>query len=292
MIEKKVISESNKLFYLYNPIPIVKQEAAAVIQNILKSKKITYTFGEDVDLNELDVVNKMRFKDYINRVVKYKEIRGHAIEGLMAGLFDGVLNESKSGLWDYQIRQGQVEQKYINDMSENPSIGSFTNILNSLGPENINIIKNILEKYGVSGTNLFLVNDDELTPFKRQILEQMLVDIIAVTTKVGNNLVTSYIEKPDAIELFTDAKNIFNPRKKGGNELRVSLKTLLENGKTFKIITPSIKQKEYDEYLVVSGREGEVSKIFGEFSNKIRPDVLNWIVNNKEEFKRRVNQLL
>lgn len=292
MIENKLISESNKLFYLYNPIPIVKQEAAAVIQNILKSKKITYTFGEDVDLNELDVVNKMRFKDYINRVVKYKEIRGHAIEGLMAGLFDGILNESKSGLWDYQIRQGQVEQKYINDMSENPSIGSFTNILNSLEPENINIIKNILEKYGVSGTNLFLVNDDELTPFKRQILEQMLVDIIAVTTKVGNNLVTSYIEKPEAIELFTDAKNIFNPRKKGGNELRVSLKTLVENGKTFKIITPSIKQKEYDEYLVVSGREGEVSKIFGEFSNKIRPDVLNWIVNNKEEFKRRVNQLL
>jgi len=292
MIKNKLISESNKLFYLYNPIPIVKQEAAAVIQNILKSKKITYTFGEDVDLNELDVVNKMRFKDYINRVVKYKEIRGHAIEGLMTGLFDGILNESKSGLWDYQIRQGQVEQKYINDISENPSIGSFTNILNSLGPENINIIKNILEKYGVSGTNLFLVNDDELTPFKRQILEQMLVDIIAVTTKVGNNLITSYIEKPDAIELFTDAKNIFNPRKKGGNELRVSLKTLLENGKTFKITTPSIKQKEYDEYLVVSGQESEVSKIFGEFSNKIRPDVLNWIVNNKEEFKRRVNQLL
>lgn len=292
MIKKEVISESNKLFYLYNPIPIIKQEAAAVIQNILKSKKITYTFGEDVDLNEMDVVNKMRFKDYIIRVVRYKEVRGHAIEGLMAGLFDGVLNESKSGLWDYQIRQGQVEQKYINDTSENPSIGSFTNILNSLGDESVSIIKNTLDKYGVNGTNLFLVNDDELTPFKRQILEKMLVDIISVTTKVGNNLVTYYIEKPQAIELFLDAKNIYNPRKKGGNELRVSLKTLLENGNTFKIIIPSISQKEYDEYLVISGEESKVSKIFGEFSNKIRPDVLNWIINNKEEFKQRVNELL
>lgn len=287
-----IISEQNKYFYLYNPIPVIKQEAAAVIQNILKSKKITYVFGEDVDLNEMDVVNKMRFKDYINRVIKYKEVRGHAIEGLMAGLFDGVLNESKSGLWDYQIRQGQVEQKYINDMSENPSIGSFTNILNSLGDESLNIIKNTLEKYGMSGTNLFLVNDEELTPFKRQILEKMLVDIIAVTTKVGNNLVTYYIEKPTAIELFVDAKNVYNPRKKGGNELRVSLKTLLENGSTFKIIIPSITQKEYDEYLVVSGEEGKVSKIFGDFSGKIRPDILNWIINNKEEFKQRVNQLL
>lgn len=287
-----IISEQNRYFYLYNPIPVIKQEAAAVIQNILKSKKITYVFGEDVDLNELDVVNKMRFKDYINRVVKYKEVRGHAIEGLMAGLFDGVLNESKSGLWDYQIRQGQVEQKYSNNMSENPSIGSFTNILNSLGGESVSVIKNILQKYGVSGTNLFLVNDDELTPFKREILEKMLVDIISVTTKVGNNLVTNYIEKPKAVELFLDAKNIYNPRKKGGNELRVSLKTLLENGNTFKIIIPSISQKEYDEYLVVSGEEGKVSKIFGKFSNKIRPDVLNWIINNKEEFKQRVNQLL
>ncbi len=287
-----IISEQNRYFYLYNPIPVIKQEAASVIQNILKSKKITYVFGEDVDLNEMDVVNKMRFKDYINRVVKYKEVRGHAIEGLMAGLFDGVLNESKSGLWDYQIRQGQVEQKYSNDMSENPSIGSFTNILNSLGDESVSVIKNILQKYGVSGTNLFLVNDDELTPFKREILEKMLVDIISVTTKVGNNLVTNYIEKPKAVELFLDAKNIYNPRKKGGNELRVSLKTLLENGNTFKIIIPSISQKEYDEYLVVSGEEGKVSKIFGEFSNKIRPDVLNWIINNKEEFKQRVNQLL
>lgn len=287
-----IISEQNKYFYLYNPIPVIKQEAAAVIQNILKSKKITYVFGEDVDLNEMDVVNKMRFKDYITRVVKYKEVRGHAIEGLMAGLFDGVLNESKSGLWDYQVRQGQVEQKYINDMSENPSIGSFTNILNSLGEESLNTIKNILDKYGISGGNLFLVNDDELTPFKRQILEQMLVDIISVTTKVGNNLVTYYIEKPQAIELFIDAENIYNPRKKGGNELRVSLKTLIENGSSFKIIIPSINQKEYDEYLEISGEEVKVSKIFGDFSGKIRPDILNWIINNKEEFKQRVNQLL
>jgi hypothetical protein len=289
---KKIISEDSRYFYLYNPIPIIKQEAALVIQNILKSKKITYVFGEDVDLNEMDAVNKMRFKDYINRVIKYTEVRGHAIEGLMAGLFDGVLNESKSGLWDYQVRQGQVEQKYINDTSENPSIGSFTSILNQLGGENITIIKNVLEKYGVSGTNIFLVNDDELTEFKKQILESMLVDITAVTTKVGNNLVTYYITKNRAVELFSDAKNIYNPRKKGSNELRVSFKTFSEFGNSFKIIIPTVNQKEYDEFLTISSDEVEVSKIFGPFSTKIRPDILNWIVNNKEQFKQIVNDLL
>jgi ferredoxin-fold anticodon binding domain-containing protein len=289
---KKIISEDSRYFYLYNPIPIIKQEDALVIQNILKSKKITYVFGEDVDLNEMDAVNKMRFKDYINRVVKYTEVRGHAIEGLMAGLFDGVLNESKSGLWDYQIRQGQVEQKYINDASENPSIGSFTSLLNQLGGDNIAIIKNVLNNLKFNGTNIFLVNDNELTEFKKQILESMLVDITAVTTKVGNDLVTYYLTKNQAIELFSDAENIYNPRKKGSNELRVSFKTFSEFGNSFKITIPSINQKEYDEFLTISSDEMEISKIFGPFSNKIRPDILNWIVKNKEQFKQIVNDLL
>jgi hypothetical protein len=282
----------NKYFYLYNPIPIVKQEAAYVIQNILKSKKITYVFGEDVDLNEMDVVNKMRFKDYITRVTKYKEVRGHAIEGLMAGLFDGVLNEQKSGLWDYQIRQGQVEQKYGNDMSENPSIGSFTNALNKLGQDVVNDIKNTLNKYDIIGTNLFVVNDPELDEYKKTILTDILADIIAVTTKRGNNLVTYYVTKSEAIELFSNAENIYNPRKKGTNELRVSMSSIVSNGNSFKIIIPSINQKEYDEYLSISEDETNISKIFGPFAGKIRPDILNWIKNNKDTFKEYVNTTL
>lgn len=282
----------NRYFYLYNPIPIVKQEAASVIQNILKSKKITYVFGEDVDLNEFDVVNKMRFKDYIIRVTKYKEVRGHAIEGLMAGLFDGVLNEQKSGLWDYQIRQGRVEQKYGNDMSENPSIGSFTNALNKLGEEAINNIKTILNDYGLNGTNLFVVNEPELTEYKKTILNDILADIIAVTSKKGNNLITYYVTKEQAIELFSNAENIYNPRKKGTNELRVSMSSIVNNGNSFKIIIPSINQQEYDEYLTISKEETNVSKIFGPFSGKIRPDILNWITNNKETFKEYVNRIL
>ena len=68
-MKKKVLKEADKnIFYLYNPIPIVKQEAVPVIQAILRTHGLNYEFGEDVDLNQLDVVNRMRFKDYINRV--------------------------------------------------------------------------------------------------------------------------------------------------------------------------------------------------------------------------------
>jgi hypothetical protein len=120
----------------------------------------------------------------------------------------------------------------------------------------------------------------------------MLVDITCVTTRVGNKIVSYYLTKETAVELFSDANNIYNPRKKGSNELRVSLKTFVENGNMFEIVIPKVNPKEYEEYLSVTEDKGRISKIFGPFSNKIRPDVLNWIISNKEEFKNAVNNIL
>ena len=295
MKKKKLITEENKnVFYLYNPIPIVKQEATFVIQEILKSRNLNFEWGENVDLNTFDVVNRMRFKDYINRVVKYKEIRGHAIEGLMAGLFGGVLNESKSGVWDYEIRQGQVEQKFLNDSNESPSIGGFTNALNSLGAEAIATIKNVLlnNRPEITGTNLFLINDNEITEYKKEILRKILVDITCITFDSADRLKTYYLTKENAVELFSDANNIKKPRKLNSNELRVSSDVFINEGNSFDIIKAKVKPEEYEEYMNVTQKDIEVAKIFGPYGGKIRPDILNWIQKNKEEFKNLVNTLL
>ena len=295
MKKKKLITEEDKnVFYLYNPIPIVKQEATFVIQEILKSRNLNFEWGENVDLNTFDVVNRMRFKDYINRVVKYKEIRGHAIEGLMAGLFGGVLNESKSGVWDYEIRQGQVEQKFLNDSNESPSIGGFTNALNSLGAEAIATIKNTLlnNRPEITGTNLFLINDNEITEYKKEILRKILVDITCITFDSADRLKTYYLTKENAVELFSDANNIRKPRKLSSNELRVSSDVFINNGNSFDIIKAKVKPEEYEEYMNVTQKDIEVAKIFGPYGGKIRPDILNWIQKNKEEFKNLVNTLL
>ena len=293
MKKKKLLQEEDKnIFYLYNPIPIVKQEAVPVIQAILRTHGLNFEFGENVDLNQLDVVNRMRFKDYVNRVVKYKEIRGHAIEGLMAGLFGGYLNTSKSGIWDYEVRQGKVEQKFLNDSGESPSIGSFTSALNNLGPEIIEDIKNTLSKYDVKGTNLFLVNDDSLKLYKKNILETVLTDITAITFKTVDRLKTYYLMKNEAVELFSNSKNIIRPRNSGSNELRVSSDVFIKNGNSFDIIDAKVKPEEYKQYMEVTKEDEEISKIFGPYGGKIRPDILNWIQQNKEQFKDLVNSLL
>ncbi len=276
MKKKKLINEEGKnKFYLYNPIPIVKQEAVYVIQEILDAYGLNYNWGQDVDLNSLNVVNRLRFEDYINRIVKYKEIRGHAIEGLMAGLFNGTLNESKSGIWDYKINQGEVEQKFLNDNTESPSIGGFTTALTSLGSEAVANIKNTLSKYDITGTNLFLVNDDSLTEYKKEILRKILVDITSITFESDDRLKTYYLTKENAVELFSDASNIRKPRKLGSNELRVSSDVFIKKGSSFDIIKPIVSDEERKEYLEVSQRDEEVAKIFGPYGGKIRPDILN-----------------
>jgi len=295
MKKKKLITEEVKnKFYLYNPIPIVKQEAVFVIQEILDAYGLNFQWGEDVNLNSLNVVNRLRFEDYINRIVKYKEIRGHAIEGLMAGLFNGVLNESKSGIWDYKISQGDVEQKFLNDSTESPSIGGFTTALNSLGADAIATIKNTLlnNRPEITGTNLFLINDNEITEYKKEILRKILVDITCITIDSDDRLTTYYLTKENAVELFSDANNIRKPRKVNSNELRVSSDVFIKKGNSFDIIKPIVTDDERKEYLEVSQRDEEVAKIFGPYGAKIRPDILNWIEKNKEEFKNLVNTLL
>lgn len=287
-----ITEEDANLFYLYNPIPIVKQEAVFVIQKILEAYNLSFDWGETIDLNDMNVVNKLRFKDYIERIIQYKEIRGHAIEGLMAGLYGGKLNESKSGIWDYEMKEGQVEQKFLNDKTESPSIGGFTNALNSLGKDKVDDIKNIISNLGQKGTNLFLVNSDEITEYKKQILRDILVDITAITYPQDGQLTTYFLTKERAVELFSDAKNIRKPRKMGSNELRVSSDVFIKNGSSFAIIKPKVTDQEEKEYIQLSERDVEVSKIFGPYSGKIRPDILNWIQQNKEEFKNLVNTLL
>lgn len=286
---RKVIKEDKNKFYLYNPIPIVKQEASEVIQRILRTHGLAFEFGKDTDLNQLDTVNKMRMKDYINRIVKYKEIRGHAIEGLMCGLYNGSLNTAQAGSWDYSVVPGTVEQKYIEDEGESPVIGGYKQVLTSLGPEVNAIVKNVTEKYNES--NIFLINDEELTEIKKNVLAGMTADIVCISTKIVDRIRSYYFTKENFIEIFSDANNCSAPKQKGGNQLRIKSSAVRSQGITFDIIVPKISQKEYDDFLNINQEEQAVAQIFGPFSNKIRPDILKWIKNNKEQFKDLVNSL-
>jgi hypothetical protein len=43
---KKIVKEESTKFYLYNPIPIVKQEASEVIQRILRTHDVSFEYRD------------------------------------------------------------------------------------------------------------------------------------------------------------------------------------------------------------------------------------------------------
>ena len=109
------------------------------------------------------------------------------------------------------------------------------------------------------------------------------------TTKSGKKSSETgerYLPKK-AIEALSPAKYAATTRAKRAGKAK---------GKQFvpqpKGIKAKVKPEEYDEYMNVTKRDEEVSKIFGPYGGKIRPDILNWIDKNKEEFKNLVNTLL
>lgn len=286
---KKIIKEESTKFYLYNPIPLVKQEASEVIKRIMRVHGFDFEFGKDVDLNQLDTVNKMRMKDYINRIVKYKEVRGHAIEGLMCGLYNGKLNEVKSGSWDYMTSIGTVEQKYVEDISESPVIGGYKHVIKELTQEEQDVLKNSIEQFGE--TNIFLNSDPNITEIKMKVLSFMTAEVVCISTKLPDRIRNYYFTKENFVRIFSDANNCSAPKQKGANQLRIKSSVVKSEAITFDIVVPRISQKEYDEYLQVNNQESEAAKIFGPYHNKIRPDILKWILKNKESFKDMVNQL-
>jgi len=286
---KKIIKEESTKFYLYNPIPLVKQEASEVIKRIMRVHGFDFEFGKDVDLNQLDTVNKMRMKDYINRIVKYKEVRGHAIEGLMCGLYNGKLNEVKSGSWDYMTSIGTVEQKYVEDISESPVIGGYKHVIKELTQEEQDVLKNSIEQFGE--TNIFLNSDPNITEIKMKVLSFMTAEVVCISTKLPDRIRNYYFTKENFVNIFSDANNCSAPKQKGGNQLRIKSSAVRGQGITFDIIIPTLTPEDEEKYLNINQEEQAVAQIFGPFSNKIRPDILKWIKDNKEQFKDLVNSL-
>ena len=198
-------------------------------------------------------------------------------------------SESQSGSWDYVVEPGTVEQKYVEDPGESPVIGGYKQVLVSLGAEAQKIVANVLSKY--NEPNLFLVNDEELTEIKKQVLNGMVAEVVCISTKLEDRIRNHYFTKDNFIEIFSDANNCSAPKQKGANQLRIKSSAIRSSSVTFDIIIPTISDKEYNDYLNVNQEELAIAQIFGPYSNKIRPDILKWIKDNKESFKDLVNSI-
>ena len=262
-------------FHLLAPIPINRTTASEVIKRILNSENKKYIFGQDVNLNELSLVNRLRFGVYLDDLLGETATRGHNFEGFMAGIFDGNLPKDTNYWFDYRINGvGAIEQKFLRSSSESPQLKTYSNFIKKHPQyrgllEQPNSPENLKEK-------IKMLNEPEF-----------LVDYYVFSTKkvnagTGYNIENYVITKEEMIQILLNPENIKAPKVKGQTALRISYTKL--GNVDFTITTPRYNPSELNELLKLNEKEQAVLRAFGKHSDHIRPDVIKDITKILPEF--------
>ena len=262
-------------FHLFAPIPINRTTASEVIKRILKSENKRYQFGQDIDLNDLSLVNRLRFGVYLDELLTELGTRGHNYEGFMTGIYDGYLPKDTNYWFDYRIREGTVEQKFIKSNAESPQLKTYASL-----------IKKHPEYEGV----LELPNTPQNIQKKLKMLNEneFLTDLYIFSTKTesgqgkGYKIENYVITKEEMVQILLNPDNLLAPKTKGLTALRISSKVL--GSVKFTITTPRYKMSELQDLVKLTDKEQEVMSAFGKHSEHIRPDVIKDITKELANF--------
>lgn len=280
-----------RLLHLYGGIPVPKQKSSVVIKKIIIADVgRLFNLGEDVDINFCKPHDKIRFSDYFSSLLSDKEVRGHNFEGLVAGLFDGILATKKDSKYDLTIGTKKYSVKFVDHKNKAPEIGRFKSIIEAKPKVN----EKILENGGL--TNVFRSDDIKL---KRKIWNAITTDvdgwILAYPDNIDNptNIVLNIIDKP---EMFRILSLGYVVAPKGGMADFYSLALSssykrIGQFKTSNIKIPFVTLNDLrDEYETVKS-ESWSENVFGNMAYKMRPDVLRYIRLNKDNIIKKLNEL-
>jgi len=155
VVDWKKMDKKNKigtLLYLNSPIVVEPEAAVEIIHKIGYQAMTKNTDDQSEDTNQwvrpsIDSENvslpmksgtdglrdKLRWSDYLKRIVKHKTIRGFTFEGFIAGLYMGKLTTSGSRpditVFDSNGQEKRVSVKTSNDLNERPTLAKIKKAL-------------------------------------------------------------------------------------------------------------------------------------------------------------------
>jgi len=300
-----VLDMIKKLSYTYGKISIDKIDAAQTIKNLVRTEfeyrkdpelpTRFYTEGimSNTDLNLMKPSNKVRMFNYLLSLLNSKTIRGDNFEGLIAGLFNGVISTANNSRYDLTINDNMnISVKFLNSINENPVLGNIrSNVINYINnipditPEKkrelyglslYNFLNSLIPEGTNDSTNIErLLNDSfqEVTHFLIGFPETESVD-----EREENDLNISYyfFNKEDLIRQWVNDINLRRlPKQKDSYQIRLNLKEIPKDNK-FTIFAPIITDADI-EYLRISNiSAGE--KLLGSDTYRIRGSILNSIL--------------
>ena len=247
-------------------IPLDMFAAKEAISNIIQAEnsRKTINFNRTItglmslDLSTVTIRNRFRFDNYYRRFIKSRS-RGFDFEGLIAGLLDAEISESKTSPYDVVAMDGsQYSLKTLNKLSESPVLKSiktnFSTYYNNFqGDEEYkkelgSIIQesNPLKWLVESQDPVFLdIAKDILTEAMSEI-DGMLVGIPMENQRIK----MYYFSKEKLIELGLTVDMINAPKVKGAMQIRFSSKIFKDPTISGELIFPDLSKKDYEDFLI------------------------------------------
>lgn len=303
-VESELEQELSMIMPNVAPIPKTKKQSALVVSKIIeKDFGSSFTPFESINLAEKlkRPIDRIRFFEYYKTFLSEKESRGFGFEGMIAGLYGGEVIEGKNkedvvfpGNKFYSIKLvGNNEERY--------DTGSVR--------EGFEAVKRIMDTHEIDTTmfkvpaDLFESNDENLLKYKRLTLDISFVpvskrgDINALNWIFAvanpNFEIDAYLLTNQQVkELLMNPTNVL--RGKTQNSLGLRNTAVRSVGEKFTIRFPQMDEQELKKFRYVADRglqTDKIAELFGEYKQKIRHDVLDYISKNPDKFVGKVIDL-
>lgn len=288
-------SEMSRQMSTWGPIPKTKNKSAQIIKKIFNSSGYDfYQLGDDINLDS-DLTkpkDRFRFREYFDSFQKEKEGRGFNFEGMLAGLLNGkpIVSKEKE---DIVIPSGFYSVKSA-DPNENFETGS---LLTSFRNELDDIIEDGMDSEGIETPYDLMKMDSSYDKYKRNMLESAFISSDGsplgwVFAHISPNGITYKTLSSDELIniMMTTPDSVMRSRSPRG--LRLSHKELMTNPNVITFPTVTLEDMQKVGYVKGRGKkEDKIAELFGKYSSKVRPDVLEYVRKNPNRFVKKVIEL-
>lgn len=274
-----------------------------IIKNIISTDsgaKTRLRLGQSYDFNQSkNLKDKIRFHEYWNRFSQTTDGRGFSFEGLFAGLFGGETtaklnyedptNNIKNPKQDVIIKGNHYSLKIVKDEKERFRLGSYTSRFNDY--------KKTTNNESLTDVRTFLMSDDYNKEDKIEFLETCfdadMTFIFARLDTEGRSIVYSMCPLYGENGIIDRLVNRGELTSGGGGGNTIGIRP--EGMEEFTLMFPYVTREEVESYLPNEDLDRPMDKVYSLFSDDmkryLRPEVLNYLYQNKEEFATKLYSL-
>lgn len=271
----------NKFRNLYGEIPLSKEDSVGILKGILKSNKLNYNLGDDINIDDFKDKDQVKLKDYFTKLLSSKTTRGDNFEGLIAGLYNGNVAKRGQG-YNVKINNKSWRINFIDNKFKAIELGKHKDTIKSFELDKLIKSKGGLYKAFKSGDN----------ESKEEIFNTIFSQVTGgwIIAYPSNDKISMYIiEKEEMKEILMSGLTT-SPKSGSKSQYNLALSPKFKNKKLKKsyIYISDIEEDDLEYFRLTAEESKWVRSIFGNYGFKIRPNIVKYMMKNSEKIADRL----